>query len=78
MSITVTSLTDFLSFLVGALTPFPCVRIFCIYTGVAVGFIYLWHVTFFGGCLVGLLILLMFLQLQLSVTFPKSQVCLPP
>ncbi len=52
ISITVTSLTDFLSFIVGALTPIPCVSIYCMYTGVAVGFIYLWHITFFGACLV--------------------------
>jgi hypothetical protein len=51
VSITVTSLTDFLSFFAGVITPFPCVRIFCIYTGAAVGFIYIWHLTFFGACL---------------------------
>ena len=33
------------------ITPFPCVRIFCLYTGTAVAFIYVWHLTFFGGCL---------------------------
>ena len=33
VSITITSITDLLSFLVGIITPFPCVRIFCIYTG---------------------------------------------
>ena len=36
MSITVTSATNFLSFMVGAITPFPCVRIFCLYTGISV------------------------------------------
>jgi len=51
VSITVTSLTDFLSFMAGVITPFPCVRIFCLYTGTAVAFIYLWQLTFFGGCL---------------------------
>jgi hypothetical protein len=51
VSITVTSLTDFLSFFAGVITPFPCVRIFCIYTGTAVAFIYIWHLTFFGACL---------------------------
>ena len=52
VSITVTSLTDFLSFFAGVITPFPCVRIFCIYTGTAVAFIYVWQLTFFGACLV--------------------------
>lgn len=51
VSITVTSVTDVLSFLAGVITPFPCVRIFCLYTGTAVAFIYVWHLTFFGGCL---------------------------
>ena len=52
VSITVTSLTDFLSFFAGVITPFPCVRIFCIYTATAVAFIYIWQLTFFGACLV--------------------------
>ena len=33
VSVTITSVTDMLSFFVGVITPFPCVRIFCIYTG---------------------------------------------
>lgn len=49
VSITVTSLTDFLSFMAGAVTPFPSVRIFCLFTGIAVAFIYIWHCTFFGA-----------------------------
>lgn len=51
VSITVTSLTDFLSFMAGVLTPFPCVRIFCFYTGISVAFIYLWQCTLFGAML---------------------------
>ena len=51
VSITVTSLTDFFSFIAGVMTPFPCVRIFCLYTGVAVAFIYIWHITLFAGIL---------------------------
>lgn len=37
VSITITSLTDMISFFIGAITPFPCVQIFCLYTG---GFMY--------------------------------------
>ncbi|XP_059085316.1 patched domain-containing protein 3-like isoform X2 [Tigriopus californicus] len=51
VSITITSLTDMLSFFVGVITPFPSVKIFCIYTGTAVGFTYLFHIFFFGACL---------------------------
>ena len=51
MSITFTSLTNICSFLVGAYTPFPSIRIFCIYTGTAMTFTYLWHITMFGGFL---------------------------
>ncbi len=49
VSITITSLTDMLSFWVGVITPFPCVRIFCVYTGACVIFTYAWHVTLFGA-----------------------------
>ncbi|XP_077994884.1 patched domain-containing protein 3-like [Glandiceps talaboti] len=51
MSITITSITDFLAFGVGAITYFPSVRIFCIYTGVAVLFDYAYQITFFGACM---------------------------
>ncbi|CAG2101269.1 unnamed protein product [Medioppia subpectinata] len=51
VSITITSLTNFLSFIIGTITPFPSVRIFCIYTAVAVMFTYIYHITFFGGCM---------------------------
>lgn len=33
VSVTITSLTDMISFFIGAITPFPCVQIFCLYTG---------------------------------------------
>ncbi|XP_023221454.1 patched domain-containing protein 3-like [Centruroides sculpturatus] len=49
VSITVTSLTNFLSFLIGISTPFPSVRIFCSYAAVCVFFTYLYQITFFGG-----------------------------
>eukprot|EP00095_Tigriopus_kingsejongensis_P010659 maker-scaffold627_size122700-snap-gene-0.37 protein:Tk10659 transcript:maker-scaffold627_size122700-snap-gene-0.37-mRNA-1 annotation:"hypothetical protein AaeL_AAEL001299" len=51
VSITITSLTDMLSFFVGIITPFPSVKIFCLYTGVAVAFTYMYHIFFFGACL---------------------------
>ncbi|PRD35698.1 UNVERIFIED_CONTAM: Ptchd3 [Trichonephila clavipes] len=51
VSITITSLTNFISFWIGVITPFPCVRIFCIYTAMSVLFTYIYHVTFFGGCM---------------------------
>ncbi|XP_077994821.1 patched domain-containing protein 3-like [Glandiceps talaboti] len=51
MSITITSITDFLAFCIGAITTFPSVRIFCIYTGVAVLFDYAYQITFFGACM---------------------------
>ncbi|CAG2166800.1 unnamed protein product [Oppiella nova] len=51
VSITITSVTNFLSFMIGTITPFPSVRIFCIYTAVAVLFTYIYHITFFGGCM---------------------------
>ena len=33
----------------GVITPFPCVRIFCLYTGISIAFIYIWHITLFAG-----------------------------
>ena len=33
VSITITSLTDTLSFCIGIITSFPCVQIFCVYSG---------------------------------------------
>ncbi|XP_071554205.1 patched domain-containing protein 3 [Temnothorax nylanderi] len=50
VSITITSLTDMISFFIGILSPFPSVQIFCIYSGFAVIFTFLFHLTFFSGC----------------------------
>ncbi|KAG7207898.1 hypothetical protein KM043_009492 [Ampulex compressa] len=50
VSITITSLTDMISFFIGILSPFPSVQIFCIYSGFAVVFTFLFHLTFFSGC----------------------------
>ncbi|XP_078593908.1 patched domain-containing protein 3-like [Branchiostoma floridae x Branchiostoma japonicum] len=52
VSITITTITDGLAFGIGAITVFPAIRIFCIYTGVAVLFDYLFQITFFGACMV--------------------------
>ncbi|XP_022093260.1 patched domain-containing protein 3-like [Acanthaster planci] len=52
MSITITSITDALAFGIGAITFFRSVRIFCMYTGVAVIFDYAFQITFFGACMV--------------------------
>ncbi|XP_023211544.1 patched domain-containing protein 3-like [Centruroides sculpturatus] len=51
VSITVTSVTNFISFLIGITAPFPVVRIFCASAASAVLFTYLFQITFFGGCL---------------------------
>lgn len=52
VSISITSLTDILAFCVGAISPIPAIRIFCLYTGVAVFFDFLYQITFFGACMV--------------------------
>ncbi|XP_015605307.1 patched domain-containing protein 3 [Cephus cinctus] len=50
VSITITSLTDMISFFIGIMSPFPSVQIFCIYSGFAVVFTFLFHLSFFSGC----------------------------
>ncbi|XP_066270101.1 patched domain-containing protein 3-like [Branchiostoma lanceolatum] len=52
VSITITAMTNALAFAVGAITSFPGVRIFCMYSGVAVLFAYLFQINFFGACLI--------------------------
>ena len=53
ISITITTLTNVLSFAIGAIVPgFPCVQIFCVYAGVGLLFVYFNTITIFGGCLV--------------------------
>lgn len=49
VSITVTSLTDALSFGVGCFATFPSVKIFCIYAATAICFVYLYQITFLAA-----------------------------
>lgn len=45
ISITITGLTDALSFFTGCITTIPAVYIFCAYTGVAVVLTFLYQIT---------------------------------
>ena len=51
VSITITSITDFLSFAIGAITVFPAVQLFCLYTALAVIFDYILQITLFAACM---------------------------
>ncbi|XP_064603084.1 patched domain-containing protein 3-like [Liolophura sinensis] len=51
MSITLTSLTDLVAFLIGMTSSFYSVKIFCLYAALAILFCYLNQVTLFAGCL---------------------------
>uniref|UniRef100_A0A1I7VYR1 SSD domain-containing protein n=1 Tax=Loa loa TaxID=7209 RepID=A0A1I7VYR1_LOALO len=51
ISILITSLTDAFSFGVGAITSIPAVQIFCIYTGVAITFTFIYQISFFCALL---------------------------
>ncbi|XP_042333395.1 patched domain-containing protein 3-like [Sceloporus undulatus] len=51
VSITITTLTDVLAFYIGIATSFPSVQSFCIYTGTAFVFCYLYNLTFLGAVL---------------------------
>eukprot|EP00058_Branchiostoma_floridae_P007566 XP_002593054.1 hypothetical protein BRAFLDRAFT_74381 [Branchiostoma floridae] len=52
VSITVTSITDLVAFGIGATSPIPALRSFCIYVAVAIVFLFLFQCTFFMGALV--------------------------
>ncbi|XP_025957363.2 patched domain-containing protein 3 isoform X2 [Dromaius novaehollandiae] len=52
VSVTITTLTDVLAFFIGTWTAFPSVRSFCLYTGTAFIFCYIYTMTFFGAILV--------------------------
>lgn len=46
-SITITSLTNFLSFVIGIGTPTPAIRIFCVFISVAVLYDYIYQIFFY-------------------------------
>ncbi|NWV02113.1 PTHD3 protein, partial [Upupa epops] len=52
LSVTITTLTDVLAFFIGTWTAFPSVRSFCLYTGTAFVFCYVYTMTFFGAVIV--------------------------
>ncbi|XP_033734653.1 patched domain-containing protein 3-like [Pecten maximus] len=52
VAITITSVTDFLAFAIGASASFISVRNFCVYAGLAVIFCYINQLTFFVPCMV--------------------------
>uniref|UniRef100_A0A158P7N8 SSD domain-containing protein n=1 Tax=Angiostrongylus cantonensis TaxID=6313 RepID=A0A158P7N8_ANGCA len=51
VSISITTLTDALAFLIGAIAPLPAVKFFCLYSFAAIVFIFLYCLTIFVGCL---------------------------
>merc|ERR1719481_800209 len=51
VSILITSATDVISFLLAITAPYPYVKIFCLYTGISLLFVFVWHITFFAACL---------------------------
>ncbi|XP_077981544.1 patched domain-containing protein 3-like [Glandiceps talaboti] len=51
VSITVTSITDFVAFGIGATTILPALRSFCVYCAIGIFFLFFFCVTFFTACL---------------------------
>ncbi|XP_067134140.1 patched domain-containing protein 3-like isoform X1 [Centruroides vittatus] len=51
ISITLTSITNFISYCIGMMAPFPFIRIFSYYTATCIIFNFVYQITFFGGCL---------------------------
>ncbi|XP_067131615.1 patched domain-containing protein 3-like [Centruroides vittatus] len=49
VSITITSLTNFLAFCMGFVTPYKCIHIFSAYSALAIVFDYIFQLFFFGG-----------------------------
>ncbi|KAM4728014.1 patched domain-containing protein 3 [Anableps anableps] len=51
VSVSITTLTNVLSLLLGCSSPFGSVRSFCLYAGISVCFCYLYSITFLGACM---------------------------
>ncbi|XP_067127447.1 patched domain-containing protein 3-like [Centruroides vittatus] len=51
VSITITSLTNFFSYCIAMMSPFPGIRIFSLYAATCIFFSYFIQLFFFGGCL---------------------------
>ncbi|XP_007420835.1 patched domain-containing protein 3 [Python bivittatus] len=51
VSVTITTLTDVLAFYIGIASSFPSIKSFCIYTGTAFVFCYIYNLTFLGAVL---------------------------
>ena len=51
VSITVTSLTDFLAFMIGTISVYPSVFAFCTFASVAIIFDFILQITFFAACM---------------------------
>ncbi|XP_071092905.1 patched domain-containing protein 3-like [Haliotis cracherodii] len=51
IGITITSLTDFLAFMIGATSDFLSIRNFCIFMAAAIILCFLFQTTFFAGCM---------------------------
>jgi len=49
VSITVTSLTDFIAFMLGSTTQLPALKSFCIYTGIGIVAVYFLQITWFAA-----------------------------
>ncbi|XP_067137453.1 patched domain-containing protein 3-like [Centruroides vittatus] len=51
LSVTITSVTNFLASCIGLTTPYKMIQIYSLYTGISVLFVYIMQITFFGGCI---------------------------
>ncbi|XP_023210381.1 patched domain-containing protein 3-like isoform X1 [Centruroides sculpturatus] len=51
ISVTVTSVTNFIAFISGLFTPFRAISYFCLYASISVLFCYVYQITFVGACM---------------------------